>query len=169
MPEAEVVRMKVRHKKPAVPPAAVETAKAKASTKKAAAKAEAKAPAVKRFAGSTTGLGVRDFQNQTLAQNFKKKFTDEQLAALWRKEFPAAVAYTVEHVAGVRNAWNKGGHGNEAPAKPLHGYAEDGTELPLWGDKSKAAKEKKAATAAAAAAEATAAKAVKKTKKVKVN
>lgn len=117
---------------------------AKAATKAEAKIKAAKAPAVKKFKGAKSGLSVREFQNQLMARNFKAKLTDEQLAKAMREEFPAAIPYTVEHVRGIRSAWNKGKHGNDAPERQLPEFDDDGKALPLWGEKSAA---KKAAAA----------------------
>lgn len=166
MAKADVVPMKVRRR-----PAAEAAPAPEPSAKKKAAPKAAAAPVGNRFTGATTGLGVTEFQNQTLAQNFKKKLTDEQLAALWRKEFPNAIAqYTVEHVQGVRRLFNSGNHKNEAPAKPLHPYDEAGNELPNWGDKKRAREaeaEVKQTTSAKAAGKAAAAAAAPKIRRAK--
>lgn len=103
----------------AVPP------KAAAPVKSVKPKVE-KAPPVRKFVGATTGLGVRDFQNQLMKNNFKAKWTDLQLATAMRQEFPSAVPYTEKHVKGIRGGWNKGKHGNEVPAKPLPEFDIDG-------------------------------------------
>ena len=152
--------------KPVATPAA--PAKAEAKTKpeaksKAAPKKE-KTERPKRFAGVTTGLGVLAYQNKSLFDNAKKKLTDDQLAADWRREFPNAIAeYTAETVNGVRNLVNRGKHGNpdNVPVKPLHAWDENGQPVANWGEKGKAKAEAKAAKAEAEA------KPVKKVKKVK--
>lgn len=128
-----------------------------------AAKAEAKAPAPKKFAGKNTGLGVREFQNQLIARNPKAKLTDPELAKAMRDEFPNAVAYTEEHVRGIRSAYNKGKHGNEAPASPIAEYDDDGKALPVWGEKAAERRAKQEAKAEPAAEPAK----PKKLKKVK--
>lgn len=93
-----------------------------------------------RFVGKTTGLGVLEYQNQSLENNRKAKKTDEQLAAEWRKEFPMAKAYTAEDVAGVRNSYNKGKHGNVAPveAKRIPEFDDAGEAKPFWGERAAA-------------------------------
>lgn len=127
-----VVRMSVGK----TAPAPVETKAAPAKPKAAPAKAEHSA----RYVGVTSGMSVSDFQNKSLASNFRAKKTDAQLAADWRAEFPRAVPYTEKHVCGVRSVWNLGRHGQDAPPpKKLHSYDVDGTELPLVSDKIKAA------------------------------
>jgi hypothetical protein len=127
---------------------------------------EGKGPATTgRFLGVTTGLSVTKFQNDTIARNAKAKLTDAQLAALWKKEFPNAKAdYTESTVRGVRGLFNKGKHGNDAPAKPVPEFDAAGQALPFRGEKSAA----KAAKAAAAPAKKSAVPAapVKKLKKV---
>lgn len=100
-----------------------------------------------RYVGKTSGLGVTKFQNQTLEQNKKKRLTDSQLAALWRKEFPNARAeYTEETVNGVRNLFNLGKHGNnDGEPLPEHlkipQYDESGQPLPFWGERGAAKRE----------------------------
>jgi len=121
--------------------------KIRKNMEEAPAKGKAKtkgAPAVKRFAGETSGLGVAAFQNLTFAENLKKRLTDEQLAARWRKEFPGAKKYTAEDVAGVRSVYNLGKHGQTAPPdKKTPEYNDAGEALPFRGEKS----DKKAAKA----------------------
>jgi hypothetical protein len=102
-----------------------------------------------RYTGATSGLGVQAFQTKTLEDNFKNKLTDEQIAELWRKEFPKAVKFSDKTVRGVRTRFNKGIHGGQdgtAPKRVSRSFDEDGNELPLRGEKSeaKAAKVKKA-------------------------
>lgn len=123
---------------------------------------EGKANPGNRYTGVTSGLGVTEFQNKTILDNPKKKLTDEAIAKLWRKEFPKAKAYTAEDVAGVRSMVNRGTHGNEAPAKLVHGYDDEGEALPLRGEKSAAKK-------AAAKAKATAVKTVRGKGKAKAS
>lgn len=114
-----------------------------------------------RVLGKTSGLGIAKFQNKTLAENLKKKLTDEQLAKVWRIEFPNAKAtYTAETVRGVRNVFNKGKHGNEVPKTPVPEFNDEGEALPFWGERAAAKRE-------AAESKATEKKAVKKLKKVK--
>jgi hypothetical protein len=105
---------------------------------KAAAKEEKKG--VGRYTGATTGMSVTEFQNQLMERNFKVKMTDPQLAAAMRREFPEAIDYDEDHVAGIRGAWNKGKHGNIQPTRPLPEFDDTGTALPLWGEKSAARK-----------------------------
>jgi hypothetical protein len=105
-----------------------------------AAKAQ-KAQAVRKYKGEKSGKTVREFQNDLMAANLRKKLTDEQLAAAMREEFPHAVPYTVEHVRGIRSAYNKGKHGNAVPEKLIPEFDADGKALPLWGEKSKAKKD----------------------------
>lgn len=100
-----------------------------------------------RYVGKTSGLGVTKFQNLTLEQNKKKRLTDSQLAALWRKEFPNARAeYTEETVNGVRNLYNLGKHGNhDGTPLPDHlripQYDESGQPMPFWGERAAAKRE----------------------------
>lgn len=92
-----------------------------------------------RFIGRTTGLSVTKYQNQTIAENLKKKRTDEEIAKLWRQEFPEATAdYTAETVRGVRGLFNKGRHGNDVPNRPIPEFDEDGNALPFRGEKTAA-------------------------------
>ena len=108
-----------------------------ASTKTAPAKAAA--PSKSRFTGKNSGLKVFEYQNQSLVENEKARRTDDELAKDWREEFPSAMKFDAKMVRHVRNLYNKGKHKNEVPAKPLHGYDEDGNVIPNRGE-GKAAK-----------------------------
>ena len=148
---------------PAAAPAKGKAAPAPKGKEKAAPKEKGG-----RFVGTTSGLGVLAYQNKTIFENAKKKQTDDQLAADWRREFPRAIAtYTAETVNSVRNLVNRGKHGNpdNIPARPLHGWDEEGNAVPLWGDK-KAAKEAEAEAKREAAERAAAKAAAKGAKKV---
>ena len=85
----------------------------------------AKATEVKasKYRGLKTGMRVQEFQDQSFADNFKAMLTDEELAQLWRVEFPQAVAFTPHHVMGARRDYNKGTHSkafaDRKPATPL--------------------------------------------------
>ena len=84
-----------------------------------------------RFLGRTTGMSVAKFQNKTLEDNRKKHLTDAALAKVWRDEFPNARAtYTEDTVRGVRSVYNRGKHGNDAPAVPVPEYGADGKAIP---------------------------------------
>lgn len=103
-------------------------------TKKEAAPEEKPAKAEKgpsRYKGLTTGLRVMEFQDKTLKDNFKAKLTDEQLAELWRSEFPRAKAFDAKIVRVVRKLYNAGKHGKTypAPEKPLFEYDELGNKV----------------------------------------
>ena len=74
-------------------------------------------------------MGVSDFQNTTIARNKRDHLTDKVIAKLWRDEFPKAKAYTEKDVASVRSAFNKGKHGNDAPARPIAEYDRDGNPI----------------------------------------
>lgn len=115
------------------------------------AKVAAKTGGKSKYTGVTTGLSVREYQNNLMAKNFKAKLTDEALATAMRREFPNAVPYTEEHVVGIRSAWNKGNHGNEKPANPLPQFDDSGKAMPIWGAKSAAVKAAKEAVAEAKA------------------
>ena len=86
-----------------------------------------------RYKGATTGMRVMEFQDKTLRDNFKAKLTDEQLAELWRKEFPRAKMFTAAIVRVVRRLFNDGAHGKQTwtPEKPLHEYGDDGAKIPM--------------------------------------
>lgn len=116
-----------------------------------------------RYVGQTSGLRVAEFQNKTLAANAKQKLTDEQLATLWREEFPKAMPFDERMVRRVRSLYNAGKHKNEAPAQPLVGYDADGNKIPPRGSK-KADASAKTPTAKAAKQEAAPVKKFKKTK-----
>lgn len=83
-----------------------------------------------RNRGITSGLRIYEYQNQTLEQNVKNRFTDEQLASMWRKEFPRAMEFTDRMVRTVRSLYNKGKHKNDVPAQALVGYDENRKPLP---------------------------------------
>ena len=145
----DMPKLKVVPKADAVETEEVETATPKRGRKKAAAEATApakgskeKTAKVSKFIGVTTGMRVVEYQNKLMAENFKKKLTDEELAALMRREFPEAAQYTAGHVSGIRTAWNKGAHSNVAPDRPLPEFDEAGKPQPVWGSK---AAEKRAA------------------------
>lgn len=94
-----------------------------------------------RFTGRTTGLSVTKYQNKTILENPKHKYDDEQLVALWKKEFPNAKSdYTVEIVRGVRSLVNRGKHGNDEPRTPVPQYI-DGEAQPFRGEKTAARRE----------------------------
>jgi DNA-directed RNA polymerase subunit RPC12/RpoP len=103
--------------------AATATAAPARSSRKAAP------PVSARFRGTTSGMSVREFQNKLMKDNYRAKLTDDQLADLMREEFPNAIPYTVDHVAGIRSAWNNGRHGNEVPAKPLTAFDVEGNAI----------------------------------------
>jgi hypothetical protein len=86
-----------------------------------------------KFIGKTTGLSVSDFQNKTIIGNKRDRLTDKVIAKMWRDEFPKAKAYTEKDVASVRSVFNKGKHGNDAPAKPMLEY--DRNENPIKKEK----------------------------------
>ena len=92
----------------------------------AAAKPAKKKAAGGKFTGKTTGLGVSAYQNKSILSNKKNKKSDKALAAEWRKEFPDAKDYTADDIASVRRAFNRGKHGNEAPARPIPEYDRNG-------------------------------------------
>jgi hypothetical protein len=128
---------------------AAPAAKAAAAPAKPA-KAE-KTAAPSRYIGGTSGLRIQEFQNKTILENPRKKLTDVQLAKLWREEFPKAAKFEEKHVRGVRGLVNLGKHKNDPPAEPVHAYDDDGTKLPLRGEKKAAAEAAKASKAEAPA------------------
>lgn len=83
-----------------------------------------------RNKGVTTGMGIGEYQNATILKNVKAKLTDEQLAEDWRREFPLAKAFDAGTVRIVRKLVNAGQHKNDAPAKPIPGYDEQGNAVP---------------------------------------
>jgi hypothetical protein len=105
----------------------------KAAKKKTTTKAKSAAKSTKKvgskFMGKTSGLGVSDFQNKTIAGNKRDHLTDLVIAKMWRDEFPKAKSYTEKDVASVRSAFNKGKHGNDAPARPIAEYDRDGNPI----------------------------------------
>ena len=93
------------------------------------AKAVVKKKTDKKFSGKTSGLGIAVFQNKTLVDNKKHKLSDKQLAKSWRSEFPKAKAYTEKDVSSVRQAFNKGKHGNDVPARLVLEYDAQGNPV----------------------------------------
>ena len=83
----------------------------------------------KKFSGKSSGLGIAKFQNATLEDNRKHKLSDKQLAKSWRSEFPKAKSYTEKDVVGVRQAYNKGKHGNDVPARLVLEYDAQGNPV----------------------------------------
>jgi len=82
-----------------------------------------------RYAGKTSSLGVLAFQNKSLLDNRREKLDDASLAQTWCEEFPSAKTYTAKDVNSVRNAFNKGKHGNDVPARPVLQYDEEGNPI----------------------------------------
>jgi len=82
-----------------------------------------------KFIGKDTGLSVSDFQNKTISGNKRDHLTDTVIARMWRDEFPKAKSYTDKDVVSVRSVFNKGKHGNDAPAKPILEYDRDGNPI----------------------------------------
>lgn len=101
--------------------AAAKAATAPKSSTKAAPTAEGakkKAPTNSKYIGKSTGLRVQAFQDQLMARNNKAKLTDAQLAKAMREEFPNAVKFTEDHVAGIRSQWNNGKRASQEGKKP---------------------------------------------------
>ena len=72
--------------------------------------------------GKTSGMRVMAFQDHTFAVNDgpKARFTNEELAAIWRAEFPQSRAVlngriTAEMVAAARVIYNAGTNGHGTP------------------------------------------------------
>lgn len=86
-------------------------------------------PVGKKFAGASSGLAVLAYQNKTLTDNRRAHLDDESIAQMWRDEFPSAKTYTAKDVNSVRNAFNRGKHGNELPARPIPAFDEDGNQI----------------------------------------
>jgi hypothetical protein len=110
-------------------PVAVDTAAAPAVTGTPKTKKE-KVVKISKYRGATTGLRVMAFQDQTFEENYRQMRTDEELAALWRKEFPNAVAFTPGHVSGARRDFNNGTHAKATPRpdSPLAKVIMDGAK-----------------------------------------
>ena len=106
-------------------------------------KKTAKDPVGRRFKGKSSGTGVLAFQNKSLTDNRRTKATDKAVAKAWRDEFPNAKSYTEKDVASVRRAFNRGKHGNEAPARPLVEFDHNGD--PVKKEKASPKKVKKTA------------------------
>lgn len=139
---------------PHTPRAAKTAAKAAPSKAKAAPTASdtGKSAGPKRYVGKTSGLRVQEFQTKSLADNFKAKLTDEQIAKTWREEFPLAVKFSDKTVKAVRVRFNKGIHGGQegTPARLSRPYDADGKELALRGEGGNGAARAEAAPAVAA-------------------
>lgn len=114
---------------PAAKPTRVSKPAATAPVEEPKVKA-AKGPS--RYKGVTTGMRVMEFQDKTLKDNFKTKLSDEEIAALWREEFPRAKKFDARIVRVVRRLFNEGRHGKQdwVPPKPLAEYV-DGVAQPL--------------------------------------
>jgi len=145
--------LKIGAKKTASGKAAVATAKPGAATgggkvtKVKEGKAKTGGAVAGAMVGKTTGLSILKYQNLTLEQNRKKRLTDEQLAQLWRSEHPNSKAVLngnidAAMVRAVRNNYNLGKHGNDAPAVPIPQFDEGGQPVAAWGEKAAAKKEK---------------------------
>lgn len=129
-----------------------------------APKAKAKVEKISKYKGATTGLRVMEFQDKTFAENYKAMHTDEELAALWRKEFPHAVAFTTTHVGGARRDFNNGTHSKayKRPETPLAEVIMDGGKKRFVSDdESRKAKEARVAAKVEKTKATKAAKAVK--------
>lgn len=112
-------------------------AKVKKSTETAAMESKGKraasAPAIADEApvkagkntGRTSGLRIGEYQNQTMAQQAKRRLTDEELGEDWSTEFPEARCQFRERmdiVRVVRRLYNLGKHNNDKPATPVAKY-----------------------------------------------
>ena len=118
MAKAKIVKMP-----PDVTGKKSKTAKSSKSTKKVSSSVG------KKFKGTESGLGVLAYQNKTLTDNRRAHLDDESIAKMWRDEFPSAKPYTAKDVNSVRNAFNRGKHGNELPARPIPVFDEDGNQI----------------------------------------
>lgn len=110
------------------------SAKPKATTptaKAAPVEAEKKAARSGVNIGKTTGMRVMAFQDMTFKRNdeAKYKFTDEEIAKLWREEFPQSRAVlagriTADMVRAVRRDYNagRGGHGTPGSTNDSRPY-----------------------------------------------
>ena len=105
----------------------------KVAKKKTISKAKSATKSTKKtgskFIGKTSGLSVLAFQNKIISGNRRDHLTDKVIAREWRNEFPKAKSYTDKDVASVRSVFNKGKHGNDAPAKPILEYDRDGNPV----------------------------------------
>lgn len=105
----------------------------KATKNKTVSKTKSAAKSTKKvgskFKGKNSGLGVTDFQNNTIAGNKRDHLADKVIAKMWKDEFPKAKAYTEKDVASVRSLFNKGKHDNDAPARPIAEYDRDGNPI----------------------------------------
>ena len=133
---------------------------------KGTAKATIKAS---KYRGIKSGMRVMEFQDSTFAANVKTMLTDAELVALWRQEFPNAVAFTENHVKGARRDYNVGRHSKAfAALKPATPLAEvvivNGKRTWVTDAPAPAKAEKKAAAPAPVAAEPKKTKAVPKSK-----
>ena len=83
----------------------------------------------KKFKGKTSNLGVLAYQNKTILDNRRAKLDDKSLTQMWCNEFPGAKDYTEKTVASVRRAFNRGKHGNDAPARPIPEFDRNGDPI----------------------------------------
>lgn len=98
-------------------------------------------------------MRVAEYQDYTFSVNGTRKLTDEELAADWHAQFPAAVAFTAFHVKGARRDYNAGVHSktfNKRPESPAVEYVIVNGERVVAGSV-KVEKPVKAAPAAKAA------------------
>lgn len=108
-----------------------------------------------KYRGLKSGMRVMAYQDHTLEINDDKKrrLTDEELRDDWRAEFPEAVAFTLEHVRGVRSLYNAGKHTkmSEVPETPSRPYIlQDGKRVATDYVRTRKAKSEKATKAAPA-------------------
>ena len=153
----QIMALKIvkRSKQSAAKPAASGSARTGAKVEKVKSGRRAASPAGTNI-GLRSGLSIMKYQNQTLEQNRKHRLSDEELAKDWCREFPNSRAVQngsidAGMVAAVRSAYNRGKHGNNdgepVPDKArVPQYDDDGEPMPFRGEKTAAAREKKAVT-----------------------
>jgi hypothetical protein len=87
----------------------------------------------KGFISKSSGLTVQQYWKKLFEDNFKQKKTDDQLAAIMRKEFPKAKHYEDSDIRTHRSLYNTGrllALEGKIPAKLSTPYTSDGHEAP---------------------------------------
>lgn len=122
-----------------------------------------KTPTARIHVGATSGLHVMEYQDKTFFDQPKKKLTDEQILADWRREFPNTKGKWVKDdrtglvvVALVRRFYNEKRHGNQKlfSDQPIPRYGDKGQVIPEQYGQPRGAKATQKAEADAAKAEA---------------
>lgn len=148
-------------KKTAAPVNTTAPTKASKVVKEAGATADAPAgqKAPSKHIGRTSGMRVMQYQDHIMSLQPKNKFTDEELAANWRAEFPETRCDFVQRpdiIKIVRRLFNERRHGKQEIFAPdgvvISKYViEDGKRKAVADEPSKRGKNSKDVAASAAA------------------